>query len=582
MFFFIPEEDDDIDDSEEGSESGTDFELDDELDSGYSGPKRKRKKVESSSSSQRRLILEPCSEAAEFEAKFLENCSHSNKVFDLKSTSPWQDTKDENFLPKCRKSLRFAVNDLLTPGIKQDCAKIDQFSGIVLNKSPMMFCGGPVTAMAWCSSAHGPNILAVAAKLQFESSTLSNNNPEPGLLQFWSVTKDSAPVFLFGLCHNYGNVWGLDWCPDIHQDEDENLGLISAGCTDGSVRVWSIPELSSLSTGSRYVKEADLSLFSGDDDIGQCLDLSWYRGPGNGYIAACYTSGMVCVWHLTSQSPLLRPDDHQLLPVQAWLAHHGSVSSVSMCPGHHEQPRYLITGGSDRCYKFWDLRDTSVPLQEVKRGLVADVEWVPGWSGAGVSYDDVYLQGHTQSLLAETGFWNNKSHPVISQNSSVTKMSMSRWLGTLAVSTSAGELIVFVLPSLERSLEHDKNLPQRRCYVFRTEVIVDDQDMESDIRNYETAVSKTRIMYHDNGLHHPASNPASCPPDELRRVRVSENMSVEDLSRYPVAGLSCVTWNNNPGLHTMLASGGQAGIVRIHNLESLRTNDIQKLLPSGR
>ena len=105
-----------------------------------------------------------------------------------------------------------------------------------------------------------------------------------------------------------------------------------------------------------------------------------------------------------------------------------------------------------------------------------------------------------------------------------------------------------------------------------------------DIRDYETAVSKTRIMYHDNCLHQPASNPGACPPEELRRVRVSENMSVEDLSRYPVAGLSCVTWNNNPGLHTMLASGGQAGIIRVHNLESLRTDSIQALLPpsSGR
>ena len=115
------------------------------------------------------------------------------------------------------------------------------------------------------------------------------------------------------------------------------------------------------------------------------------------HLAASTSQGLVSVWHLASQSPLLRHDS-RLLPVQTWLAHTGSASQV----------------------------------------------WTPGYC-------------------------STKSHPVISQNSAVTNLGVSQWLGCMAVTTSAGELILFVMPSLERSLKHDKNLDQRRVYVDRTE-----------------------------------------------------------------------------------------------------------------
>ena len=570
------EEEDEMDgDSEESSEPATDDEDADDMDSEYSGTLKKKKK-ESSHSIQRRLILEPCPELLSLEDTFRKKCYIEDSFSDIKITlSSWVKSTDAKYIPPGCKSVQFSVpNDSDSSSKDKEFISLNRFEGSVVNKSPIMYCGGPVTAVAWCSNS--PRVLAVVTKLTFAPSTLGDTSPGPGLVQLWRAAagaEEDSPELLFSLCHDYGTVWDLEWAPS----GGPGLGLLAAACGDGSVRVWAVPSPEQLGgRGAVFAKSADLSLVAGEPcgEAGQCLALSWYRGPGHGYLASCHASGLVNLWHVATTSALLRPSPGTLLPVQTWLAHHGSVTGVSLCPGTEPHPAYAVTGGTDRCYKFWDLRDTSVPIQEVKRGMVSDVKWISGWSGAGVAYDDVYLQGHTQSLLAETGYYSTRSHPVISQDSSVTRMTLSQWLGCMAVCTSAGELIIFVMPSLDRSLEHDKNLAQRRCYVYRTEVVpsLSPPPDHADRRQYETAAAGSRLVYHDTDLR-----PAA---EDVRRVRVADLMDSEDLTSFPLAGLTSVAWNNGLSHLRLLASGGQAGIVRVHDLKALNTASIQQVMPS--
>ena len=562
------DEDDYVDDeSVESSMEATDDETDD-VDSEFGSTSgRKQKKSEFSSSIQRRLILEPCPDLVELEKLYRNKYYRSDTLIDIEvNLAEWKETNPDEFTPCGEKSIRFSVNE--SSGGKT----LDRFVGEYQENCHMMFCGGPVTSMDWCPS--DPTVLALVTKLSDAPSSLSETGPGPGLLQFWRLSADTAPVFLFGLCHTFGNVWALEWCPSGGQ----GLGLVAISCSDGSVRIWSVPECDQISkTGGLYLAPPGLSLLCPGEEPGQCLSLSWYRGPGHQYLASSHASGLVSLWHLTSTSTLLR-QGASLGPVQTWLAHHGSVTGVSLCPGAEEEPRYLVTGGTDRNYKFWDLRDTSVPIQEVKRGMVSDVKWISGWSGAGVSFDDVYLQSHTQSLLAETGYHSTKSHPVVSQNSSVTGMALSHWLGSMAVCTAAGEMILFVMPSMDRSLEHDKNLGQRRAYVFRTELVWGEQVEAELSRDYSATVRNARLVYHDNALHQ--NKKAVCSSDEVRRVRVAELMDTEDLTMFPICSLTSLAWNNSPGHQTLLASGGQAGLVRVHDLRALRTAEIEKVLPS--
>ena len=71
-------------------------------------------------------------------------------------------------------------------------------------------------------------------------------------------------------------------------------------------------------------------------------------------------------------------------------------------------------------------------------------------------------------------------------------------------------------------------------------------------------------------------NGGVCPDDETRRVRSADRMAAEDLLVYPLASINRVRWNSNRGSHFTLASGGQAGIVRIHTLEGLQSKEVKR------
>ena len=65
---------------------------------------------------------------------------------------------------------------------------LERFSGGLINNSPMMFCGGPVTAMAWCpmdKADEGGQVMAVVAKLDYNPTSQSEEGEEKGLIQIW-------------------------------------------------------------------------------------------------------------------------------------------------------------------------------------------------------------------------------------------------------------------------------------------------------------------------------------------------------------------------------------------------------------
>ena len=486
--------------------------------------------------------------------------------------STWTlEEKESVFLPQETVSPKFTISQSNAKP-EEGTRVLERFQGAASPQSRLLYCGGPVWGLAWCPLPRGqPQVVAVAGGLEHGTTTLGKAGGGPGLLQFWQCGLEEAPVFQFGLGHRYGRVGEVTWCPSGGWDS-HRLGLLAAACADGTVRVWAVPRPEHVVKEAVYSGEATLSLHSGGEEVGQCSGLSWHRGPGHRHLAACFSSGMVCVWDLASESSLLRTSPSSLLPHHSWLAHAGSVTGVSLCPDTSVLARHLVTGGTDRCYRFWDLRDTSAPLQEIKRGLVTGVSWLPGWAAASVCYDDVFLQAHTQTLIAESGFQTTRSQPVIAQNSGVWGLHTSPWLGAVAVGTAAGEVIVFVVPPSDRSMEHDKNVCQRRCYVYRTELEVEAKG-EEDRREYG-AMREATLGYRDLASGRPGGG--DCPLEETRRVRCAERMDQEDLACYPLAMVTRVAWSPNLESHLELASGGQAGLVRLHRLRVLETAAVRQ------
>lgn len=77
-------------------------------------------------------------------------------------------------------------------------------------------------------------------------------------IQIWNCGKlDSAqgastmPVLEMSLAHEHGRMWSLAWCPSGCYDSNR-LGLLAAACSDGTVRIFSVPHPSNMSPHSRY------------------------------------------------------------------------------------------------------------------------------------------------------------------------------------------------------------------------------------------------------------------------------------------------------------------------------------------
>ena len=111
------------------------------------------------------------------------------------------------------------------------------------------------------------------------------------LIQLWQVDKGSSPKMVFGIAQDFGKVWSLKWLPSggrMEADSDQGLlprqGLLAAACSDGTVRVFTVPELTP-EEGLIYKPSKVLTLWCEDRTAGgasaACTDLAWYRGPGH-------------------------------------------------------------------------------------------------------------------------------------------------------------------------------------------------------------------------------------------------------------------------------------------------------------
>merc|ERR1719357_662486 len=492
--------------------------------------------------SRRGPLIKPCPNVFKTEWEFRYQCYAENILPSLcASLADWSAEVDgSSYLPSTKCSAKFSVE--YSSSNQSDLRTIETLGGCVDNSSsPMLFAGGPITAMAWCNFMQ-PNmsqILAVSTNSDFTPSIQSNRSGGSGLIQIWGIgpltdMEDvTPPTLLFGIAHNYGEIRGLEFCPSGGQTVDR-LGILAAGCGDGSVRIWALPTPEKIRERRFLLKEADLTLESGDE-AGQCLCVSWYRGPGHDYIAASFSSGIVCVWHLSTNSPLLRKDNI-LAPWMSWLAHTASCISIEFSPSMHQQPTQIITGGTDRSARLWDLKNPTVPLQGVRIGLLSSVRWL-GDGNKMVTYDDVYLQGHTQTVVTGQG----GVQPVLAQSSPVLDMSVSHWLPVVGMGTAAGELL-------------SVGTEQGKAVVSRT-LLMTEGEVQGEIRKYENVKNCSTIKFVDSL--------------DMLEFTAGDSLVTKDISCYPMNSISQVKWNNNPSSHLWLASGYYSGIVRLHCMKSL-------------
>merc|ERR1712150_387250 len=109
-----------------------------------------------------------------------------------------------------------------------------------------------------------------------------------------------------------------------------------------------------------------------------------------------------------------------------------------------------------------------------------------------------------------------------------------------------------------KPLEFDKDTSRRRCFLFRTDEVVDEDQPEGS--------SDTCLNFVDS----PVDNLANAPFDEQKAVRCSDNMTCESLMRHSLIAVNRVCFNQDLSAVGLVFAGTESGIGKFVDVSSLR------------
>ncbi|NXX99617.1 TF3C2 factor, partial [Centropus bengalensis] len=292
------------------------------------------------------------------------------------------------------------------------------------------FVGGPVWALEWCPSPGDSGATQCVAvychRSMEETHGVAGLHSGPTLLQLWELGSlqpeqgSAAKARLaYAIAADHGCIWDMKFCPSgaweppgtaRKHPEMSRMGLLAVACSDGRVVLYSLPHPSALRhSQTTQVKDGSIhkhiickvqcvamlqvgSIQAGNvSECGQCFSLSWMPSKPHHHLAAGFYDGTVAIWNLLSKSLLQcvhQPDGSlKLYPFRSFLAHDHAVRSMEWCKANSN---FLVTAGSDRKIKFWDLRRLYEPINSIKRFLSTEVAWLLPYNGVTVAHDNCY------------------------------------------------------------------------------------------------------------------------------------------------------------------------------------------------
>ncbi|CAI9739744.1 general transcription factor 3C polypeptide 2-like isoform X2 [Octopus vulgaris] len=508
-------------------------------------------------------------------------------------------------LPITRKSIDFAVE----LGNKVEPASLGLFGSTVSGDSINFFTGGPVWCAVWCPIPTTEGIGAdqyvavYSHKHMDETNVVKKAFSKTTVIQIWNCGPLNAfseklflPHLAYGIVHDFGCVFSMSWCPfgawqscsqsSFQEGSLRRLGLLAAACSDGSVRIFSVPYASDLLDKDQLVGtyqffrvKPSISLIPLPDMSGSsgscCLCVDWQHGEERRYVVAGYADGATRIWDLKTQSPLLRTSinldmtDVFLYPIRCFKSHLSEVRAVCWSQTVHDT---FVTCGADRDVKFWRTSDTSFPFCCEKFCQCMSARWVQPWNGVVVAQDDAFCYDHCCAFYQDAGLcypdlYGRRS--VMWHNACIWDVSHSSWLNVAVTCDSTGTLMMFKCMNLWKG-NKSKKLMYRRHLLFETEVIPSifrDSNKDSDSfsfilepRTYDEVLPRCSLVYKDKKMD-------VIKPDA--KFGSGKHLPREKIGAYPIAALYKVNFNPNFGSCSWLLSAGQAGLVRLHNLSGL-------------
>ncbi|XP_059516272.1 general transcription factor 3C polypeptide 2 isoform X3 [Myotis daubentonii] len=486
------------------------------------------------------------------------------------------------YLPQEEKSPLFSVQ---REGLPEDGTlyRINRFSSISAHPERWdvsFFTGGPLWALDWCPVPEGAAASQYVALFSSpdmnETHSLSQLHSGPGLLQLWglgTLQQESCPGnrahFVYGIACDHGCIWDLKFCPSGAWELPgtprkapllPRLGLLALACSDGKVLLFSLPHPEALLAHQPpdAVKPAIYKVqcvatlqvgsvqVSDPSECGQCLSLAWMPTRPHHHLAAGYYNGMVVFWNLPTNSPLQRirlsDGSLKLYPFQGFLAHDQAVRTLQWCKANSH---FIVSAGSDRKIKFWDLRRPYEPINAIKRFLSTELAWLLPYNGVTVAQDNCYASyGLCGIHYIDAGYLGFKAYFTAPRKGTVWSLSGSDWLGTIAAGDTSGELIAAILPDMALNPITVKRPVERRFPIYK-----------ADLMPYQDS---------PEGQDHCSAASGALNPPKARTYAETVNhhyLLFQDTD--------LVRFSPNLDSYGWLVSGGQSGLVRIHFVRGL-------------
>ncbi|GCB72827.1 hypothetical protein scyTo_0002209 [Scyliorhinus torazame] len=578
--------------------------------------------------------------------------------------SPWvfphwmPSMQDWSFLSQSE-SLKYLPNEVNSPifkikreGLRENptIQKLRRFQSLPAHKDRWdvnFFVGGPVWCLEWCPTPEGSAACQYAAiycnKGMDDRHKLMDQHAEPTLLQIWQLgdlQQEQCPqmnaAFAYGIATDYGCIWDMKWCPSGAWELPETtrkspqmarLGILAAAFSTGKVVVYSLPHPESLKMYKmKYSKASSIQgphickvqytvileigsvQFSGSSQCGQCFCLDWMPSGEHDYLAAGFYDGTVALWNLNTTSLLLRVQQGdgtlKVYPFHSFVAHDHAVKAIVWSKAHSN---FLVTASPDRKIKFWDLRRTYQPINEIKRYLNTEVAWLLPWCGVMVAQENCYAAfGLSGIHYVDAGFLGFKPYFAAPRAGTVWSISGSDWLNTCVSGDNTGEVMAVILPDCMNNTMNIKRPNERRFPIYKADLVrhnatigistassnqegkeasiqTSSSEMEKEDLNpsfvtepktYSDTVKKYYIIFDDTDLKS-FKNLLSREP--FKRMQTIDKATTYP-DRMPLESVYKVRFNPNLDAHGWILSAGQSGIVRAHCVQSLNTHVSRKLI----
>jgi WD40 repeat protein len=360
----------------------------------------------------------------------------------------------------------------------------------------MAYVGGPVWAMDWLPCRQGSlrSYVAMATYRSYnETHDMMDVLVHKGLIQIWSfemIDNGEPPIASLCYCiaHNWGCIRDMKWC---HQGpssepltnnggEDENilthLGLLAVACSDGGVKILSLPDPDDLEksfnkpTAAKPLVVAMTkvtailkpgSSLSLDNNFGPSMCLQWSVNYDK--IAAGFSNGIVAIWHLESpllSSLLLRcPDpDPVMFPIIQLSGHKGPVRCIAWS-GYDSN--FMFTGGNDKRGLLWDIRQSQAPIQKTERiGIITKAIWPLVWPAVFIIEDSAANRQCTHLLTFSNAGCISMS--LTRDNIPVSSFAYSDERDKLLIGNFMGDIsCITMLPSVYNPLTKNRVRPSK-------------------------------------------------------------------------------------------------------------------------